>query len=167
MKTIYLLALSCVLFAACNDEDGDTTKPVINLIAPANGDTLHIGEGVHLDMELEDDVMLKQYRINIHPNNDGHTHTHAAVLSRAEPDTTVYLDQSWLSDDAVLSDDISGNKNKDVHHHKIVIPANTKPGKYHFMVYCTDAAGNESLATRNIVLATEEDEGEPGHGHDH
>ena len=50
--------------------------------------------------------------------------------------------------------DISGKKTAHIHHHDIVIPANATPGDYHLMVYCTDAAGNETYIARNIVLST-------------
>lgn len=161
MKTVYyftacLLALFCIPFVACDREDGDTTKPVINLIEPAEGDILHIGEAVHLDMELSDDVMLKQYKVEIHINNDGHTHAHSVAARQTETETTVDLNRSWEYD-------VSDKKNTAVHHHNIVIPANATPGEYHFMVYCTDAAGNESLVSRNIVLSAEGDE---DHDHD-
>ena len=46
-------------------------------------------------------------------------------------------------------------KNARIHHHEIVIPENATPGRYHFMVFCTDAAGNESYVVRNIVLSNE------------
>lgn len=55
--------------------------------------------------------------------------------------------------------DVSGQKTAHIHHHDIVIPANATAGDYHLMVYCTDAAGNESYIARNIKLSNEvEDE---------
>ena len=135
------MAISFLFFTSCSsDDDGDTVKPVINLIAPADGSTLKIGDahGVHFDMELSDNVMLKSYKVNIHSNFDGHTHSKA---SGKTVDFT--FNKSW---------DVTG-KNTNVHHHEIVIPENATPGNYHLMVYCTDAAGNESYVARNIVLS--------------
>ena len=54
--------------------------------------------------------------------------------------------------------DVSGKKNVHVHHHDIVIPEDATPGDYHLMVYCTDAAGNETHIARNIVLSTTAEE---------
>lgn len=46
-------------------------------------------------------------------------------------------------------------KNTKVHHHDIVIPADAAPGDYHLMVWCTDAAGNQTEVARNIVLSAD------------
>ena len=66
---ISLLAICSVCLPACdNDEKGDVTKPVIDLIEPEEGAVLKIGngKGVHFEMNLSDDVMLRSYKINIH-----------------------------------------------------------------------------------------------------
>lgn len=150
MKTKFYLAatfltlISLTAFmASCSDDDkGDTTPPTINLIDPAEGEELLIGDasGVHLEMELSDNEMLASYKIDIHSNFDGHNHSRAK-----ETETVAFsLQKSW---------DVSGQKNAHIHHHEIVIPENATPGNYHMMVYCTDAAGNESYVARNIVLS--------------
>lgn len=138
---VCIMAISSLLFTSCSsDDDGDTVKPVINLIAPTEGATLKIGDehGVHFDMELSDNVELKSYKVNIHSNFDGHTH------SKASSETVDFsFNKSW---------EVNG-KNAKIHHHEIVITANATPGDYHLMVYCTDAAGNESYVARNILLS--------------
>ena len=65
---ISLLVISVSLLTACGDSDNplsDTTKPVIDLKSPAEGGVLAIGSehGVHFEMDLSDDVMLKSYKI--------------------------------------------------------------------------------------------------------
>ncbi|MDR2414672.1 MAG: DUF4625 domain-containing protein [Odoribacteraceae bacterium] len=157
MKTIScfnicLLAIFALLAAACGD-DSDNTKPVINLIEPADGDTLHIGDDVHFEMELSDNEELKSYKVDIHDNFDGHTH----ALSRdTEPESVAFsFNKTW---------ELTGKKTASVHHHEIVIPENATPGAYHLMVYCTDAAGNEALVARDVVLSHEG--GEHDHGDD-
>ena len=62
--------------------------------------------------------------------------------------------------------DVSGLKNTKVHHHDIVIPADAAPGDYHLMVWCTDAAGNQTEVARNIVLSADGGT-ETEHDHDH
>ena len=125
---ISLLATVTFMFSSCdNDDSSDTIKPLIELHEPEEGQALEIGNehGVHFEMDLSDDVMLKSYKIEIHSNFDHH----------------------------------SGQKTAHIHHHDIVIPANATAGDYHLMVYCTDAAGNESYIARNIKLSNEvEDE---------
>lgn len=152
---ICLMAITSVFFSSCDkDDEGDTTKPVINLIEPEDGDVLKIGDehGVHFEMELSDDVMLKSYKVDIHPNFDGHVHS-AALKSSSSETVDFTFNKSW---------NVSGQKNAAIHHHEIKIPANATPGNYHLMVYCTDAAGNESYLACNIVLSTE---GEEEHEH--
>jgi hypothetical protein len=158
MKTINklfsIICLTAIFFlalASCK-EDSDTSKPVINLIEPENGDILQIGNanGVHFDAEFSDNEELASYKVNIHPNFDGHAH---ARLTKSDAETVDFeFTKSW---------DISG-KNTGIHHHEIKIPENATPGHYHLMVYCTDAAGNESHIAVEVELSHEEGE----HHHD-
>lgn len=149
---ISLLVISVSLLTACGDSDNplsDTTKPVIDLKSPAEGGVLAIGSehGVHFEMDLSDDVMLKSYKIEIHNNFDHHSHD----TRTAETTVDFTFNKSY---------DVSEQRTAHIHHHDIVIPANATPGDYHLMVYCTDAAGNEAHVARNIVLsATGGDDG--------
>lgn len=141
---------SLFILSACSESDAaDTIKPVINLIEPADNDTLRIGADVHLEMELSDDVMLGSYKIEIHNNFNDHNHGTKAVAE----EVPFAFNHSW---------NLTGKRNATIHHHEIVIPENAQPGKYHLMVYCTDEAGNESYAARSIVLSHESSE-----DHDH
>jgi hypothetical protein len=154
-KILFFIGLTAIFSFLSNGckEDSDTTKPVIHLIEPAEGDVLQIGDedGVHFEVEFSDNEMLASYKVNFHPNFDGHTH---ALLPRAgESVETVdfEFEKSW---------NISG-KNAKIHHHEIKIPENATPGDYHLMVYCTDAAGNEAYIAVNVELSHE------GGEHDH
>jgi hypothetical protein len=140
---ICLTAIFSSALVGCQ-EDGDTTKPVITLIEPAEGDLLQVGgaSGVHFEAEFSDDEALASYKVNIHPNFDGHAHAH--LLATSETVDFEY-EKSW---------EISG-RNADIHHHEIRIPETAKPGAYHLQVYCTDAAGNESNLAKNVVLGYE------------
>lgn len=151
MKTrnIFLALIFAALAAvSCQKDTGDTTKPVIDLDEPEEGQELLIGgvNGVHFEMDVTDNAGLGSYKIEIHNNFDGHGHSKAS-------ETTV--DFSFNKEY-----DLGGKKNAHIHHHDIKIPANATPGNYHLMVYCTDAAGNEAYVARNIVLSltAEEDE---------
>ncbi len=133
----FIISALAVGFVSCSDDKGDTEKPKINLISPANGDSLRIGADVHLDMELSDNDLLSSYRINIH-SAEGHTH------DTKSGESTVVFDRSW---------DLSGKKNEPVHHHEIIIPESAKEGEYHFMVYCLDVSGNQSYVVRSVILS--------------
>lgn len=150
---ICLLTVSSQLFIACDKDDkGDTTKPVITLHEPEEGQVLKIGGDVHFEMDLADDVMLKSYKIDIHNNFDNHTHAN----TKSGDEVPFVFRKEY---------DVSGQRTAHIHHHDIVIPENAHEGKYHLMVYCLDAAGNESRVTRNIVLSHEGEEHEHHHEH--
>jgi hypothetical protein len=147
---VCLMAIFSLTFIACKKDDGDTTKPdttkpEIKLIEPAEGDALQIGDehGVHFEAEFSDNEMLASYKVDIHPNFDNHGH---ATTKDITGTVDFEFNQSW---------DISGKKNADIHHHEIKIPENATPGAYHMMVYCADAAGNESHIAVNIELSHE------------
>jgi hypothetical protein len=146
-----IIGLTALFFVVCNAcrEDSDTTKPVILMEEPAEGDILQIGgeHGVHFEVEFSDNEMLASYKVNIHPNFDNHSHTRAASET-----VDFEFDRSWS---------LSG-KNAAVHHHEIMIPENATPGAYHLMVYCTDAAGNEAHVALGVELSHE-----AGEDHDH
>jgi hypothetical protein len=120
---------------------------------PAEGDALQIGgeHGVHFEAEFSDNESLTSYKVNIHPNFDGHGHTYSSDEEVVEFE----YEKSW---------ELSG-RNASIHHHEITIPENAKPGAYHLMVYCTDAAGNEAHIAVNITLS--HDAGDHEHDHDH
>jgi hypothetical protein len=151
---ICLTAIFVLAFTACkedNDTTSDTTKPVINLIEPEDGDILQIGSDVHFEAEFSDNEALASYKVEIHSNFDNHTHAQTREVVETVDFT---LNRSW--------NDISGKKNASIHHHDIIIPEDATPGHYHLMVYCTDAAGNESHIARDVELSHEEGE----HHHD-
>ncbi|SFJ00387.1 DUF4625 domain-containing protein [Myroides guanonis] len=139
-----ILAAGLILgFTACSSDDSkDTQKPTILLNAPKDGAKLEVGSDIHFDMEVSDNEMLGSYKIDIHENSDGHTHSvkRAAALN----DMVEFSFQKQWS--------LEGQRNADVHHHEIVIPQNAELGKYHFVVYVLDAAGNQSMEARSIQL---------------
>ncbi|MBR6110665.1 MAG: DUF4625 domain-containing protein [Paludibacteraceae bacterium] len=150
-----LSAIMCVSFSACDEEDADTTKPVITLDEPEDGDSLRIGESVHFECDFSDDEALGSYLIEIHNNFDGHGHKISSSQTRGEDTEAFYFKKSY---------DISNLRNTHVHHHDIVIPENATPGAYHLIVYCTDAAGNQAMVARDIILSHD---AESHHHHDH
>lgn len=154
MKNLYsipalafmLVSAFVLVFTSCSNDDGvDTVAPVIELDEPEDGDELLIGAGIHFECDFSDNVMLGSYMIEIHSNFDGHSHK-AKSRAGEEP---FFLKKSY---------DLKGLRNSHEHHHDIVIPNNTQEGSYHLVVYCTDAAGNQSLVARDIVLSHDAEE---------
>ncbi len=95
MKTKNYLSIISILFfsflfVSCSKEDeGDTIKPVIDLLEPEEGAILRIGSshGVHFEMNLHDNEAIASYKINIHNNFDGHSHTRASEAGVTKPFT--------------------------------------------------------------------------------
>lgn len=143
-------AILSLVFTSCGKEETDTVAPVIQLEEPENGEEIRIGSDMHFECDFSDNVMLGSYMIEIHSNFDGHSHK---VATRAEGETPFFLKKPY---------ELTGLRNSHVHHHDVVIPENTTPGKYHLVVYCTDAAGNQSLVARDIILSHDAEE----HHHD-
>ncbi len=150
-----LSAIMCVSFSACDEDEADTTKPVITLDEPEDGDSLRIGESVHFECDFSDNEALGSYLIEIHNNFDGHGHKISSSQTRGEDTEAFYFKKSY---------DISNLRNTHVHHHDIMIPENATPGAYHLIVYCTDAAGNQAMVARDIILSHD---AESHHHHDH
>ena len=147
MKTTRYLVSVCIAitslagFSSCDKEnDGDTTPPIIELIDPKEGSVLTFdGEhGIHFEMKLSDNDMLASYKVEIHSNFNNHSHDLRTVATEA-----FFYNKTW---------DVSGLRNTSIHHHEIVVPLSTTPGKYHLLVHCTDVSGNQSNIARNIEL---------------
>jgi hypothetical protein len=152
--SIFIIPAIALATVCTSCDKADNQKPVINLIEPEEGDALQIGADVHFEMEITDNEELRSYKVEIHHNFDNHTHAETKATADDSDPVPFAFNKSW---------DVSGLKNKLEHHHEIVIPANAAEGAYHFMVYCTDAAGNESYVARNIQLSHEAAD----HDHDH
>ena len=164
-----LILLGAAAFVSCEKEEVDNEKPVIRLIAPEEGEEIRPGSDIHFDVEFSDNVGLGSYKVDIHW---GEGHTHSATLSTRAGEESEPFERTWLESEFIVSGDepIAGKRSVTVHHHHIVIPQTItvegvekpiKEGHYHFMVYCTDAAGLETFVAREIVISSEADE------HDH
>lgn len=160
-KALYVfMSLTLVAFVSCSSDDADTEKPVIENVEPHNGDTLVIGEKIHFEADFSDNDKLASYRIEIHNNFDNHGHKSVVAGLTDSTGYAFAFDSVWT--------DIAGLRNAHAHHHSIAIPAkkggkSTREGKYHFIIYCLDQAGNMSVLTREVTLSYTE----PEHGHEH
>lgn len=145
--TSFAVFISVFALSSCTKGyNVDTTAPTIELDEPEDGDELLIGAGIHFECDFRDDVMLGSYMIEIHNNFDGHSHK---AKSRAVNEEPLFFKKSY---------DLTGLRNSHVHHHDVVIPENAQEGNYHLVVYCTDAAGNQSLVAREIILSHDAEE---------
>lgn len=164
MKTriIYLPSLIVSLFvASCSEDDDatiDTEAPEITIVEPHNEEEVAPGGEIHFDAIFTDNVELASYKVEVHNAFDDHTHS---VVKQEE-----HQDNPWSYNEVFTIP--AGQTSFEAHHH-ISVPAeiNGEPvseGHYHFGVYVTDAAGNESQAFLELHLeAGDEDHDD----HDH
>ncbi len=171
MKKLQYLAIASIAsvftFTSCSSDDNtDTEKPVVDLVAPAEGAKLEAGKDIHFDMVVSDNDGLASYNVDIHNNFDGHNHsggdnhTHALGVKEVAAEGKPFaFNKTW---------DLGGVKNDKIHHHEIIIDANAKPGDYHFVVKVLDKSGNQTMVFRNIeIVAAGEGDGDHDHDHDH
>ena len=135
-STIFFAAI--IAFSGCKKDDQDNEKPTITLNSPVEGEVILAGTDtsiICLNAVFSDNVQLKEYKINIH-NAAGHGHK----STLATWDTTII--QSLDGKSRIVDFDI------DLSHFN---RADTAP--YHYMVYCLDQAGNESMVYRTIEIS--------------
>jgi len=146
MKNVFYFIVGFTLltiFVTSCEKDKDTTKPIITIQLPNIGDTVKLGADINYDVYFEDDIELKAYKIDIHSNTDGHSHEKSTTIGGV-----------W---DYEYSADFNIGSKKDRIVGKVPVPKTvenieTKTGAYHFIIYCTDAAGNEAWIAKSIVV---------------
>ena len=65
LSIIGLMAFSFLFVSCSKDDEGDTVKPVINLLEPEEGAVLKIGDanGVHFEMDIADNEAIAPIRL--------------------------------------------------------------------------------------------------------
>lgn len=160
IPTILLLA-AVAAFSSCAKEELDNEKPVIVLTAPEEDEAVLPGSDIHFEVTLSENEALASYKVNIHGAFDGHTHS---ATTRATEDSVAF-EKTWMESDFIVlgEEPIAGKRSVTIHHHLIEIPETVngtplKEGHYHFIVYCTDQAGQESFIAREIEISYEAEE---------
>ncbi len=122
LVTLATLALG---LASCS-KDEDTDKPVIAAVT-LEDEFVAAGSEIGIILNFTDNEGLKEYKIDIHDDFDGHNHGKTASTVKFE--TVVINAISGVS----LNDTV-----------QVAVPANTTAGPYHIGVYVLDAEGNQS-----------------------
>lgn len=130
--TFLFVLFALIQLGACHDDDKDTTAPTITVVTPTDEMEILPGSKIALKLNLEDNVELHQYKVDIH-FNDGHEH-------KKSEGTEWRFQKTWT---------IDGKAQVNVDHSEIEIPTTVdgdaiRQGAYHFGIFVTDAAGNES-----------------------
>jgi len=106
----------------------DTTKPVITVHSPGNGTTHTGGQDLIVNVSVWEDRELSQVKIEIHNDFDNHGHGKSA-------DVVVPFDFDTI---------ISTSAKEFATNFSLALPTNIAAGKYHFIAYALDKAGNEA-----------------------
>jgi hypothetical protein len=149
--TVALMTASCSKDSDDPVEEKDTTKPQITLNTPQNEANLNAGEAIEFSANFMDDKELSGYKIDIH-FNDGHEHK------------SVNDEGKWSFQKSYTFE--AGETSVDVMHNDVQIPTEVDglpiyAGEYHFLVYCTDKAGNEEFVAHDIIIVELPDETGP------
>jgi len=131
------LLVSALILSSCSDDDNDTQKPIIGITNPVKGAEVYIGEILTVTADLSDNEELSEYKIDIHYNGDGHSH------SKATEATEFRYNKDFQ--------DAKGKKSAKVEV-KIDIPIDIKTGNYHLGIICFDKSGNENHQYIDIVI---------------
>jgi len=126
LLVVFATFISCKKESNPTVEPGDTSPPTIVVATPTQEENFTGGNAIPFKATFSDNISLSEYRIEMHSDFDGHSH---------EKLTTVpfYFD-------TIVS--ITGKQHTG--EFPIQIPLDVTAGKYHFMVTCIDAAGNEA-----------------------
>jgi len=113
----------------------DTTKPTISLVDPTASKIITLGTAMHLQMDLNDNVELKSYKVAITKSLKGVTTSDWAYSN------------IWTIP--------AGKKTLAVNHNEILVPSTytgnqVTLGNYDVLITCEDLAGNS--ATTSVVV---------------
>lgn len=137
---ILLFTALILVFHACSDEETDTQSPLIEVSTPTDDQEFHPGEEIPFNAMFTDNIALSQFRIDIHYGGD---HDHKSLNLTNEG-------IQWTFD---FIGELTGNTRQV--QMDIPIPEDALHGFYHFLVYCTDIAGNESWIALEIIIDDE------------
>lgn len=124
-KLSLLIFTTTVVISACKKPDD--IKPTFTVESPVDSAAYTRGSAMSFKAVFKDNEDLSQYKIDIHDDIDNHGHN--------KTDSTV----TWSE---MLIGDLTGQEQTVTR--SISIPVDAKTGPYHFLVKCTDAAGNEA-----------------------
>ncbi|MDT0677168.1 DUF4625 domain-containing protein [Autumnicola musiva] len=154
------LFLAISLFSCSSDDDAmlDNEKPQITVNEPTEGESFEAGGELHFDVDFSDNDALSSYKVDIHNNFDGHTHsgllsTSPGVVSKQASELSPWsMSQTF---------EIEGNPRTYNAHEHIEIPADIAEGPYHLGITVIDVEGNQNQVYVEFIV------GEDHTGEDH
>lgn len=123
------------LLSGCKKTETDIQKPFITISKPVNHANVALGNNLFYEIEFKDDFELKEFKIKIQSST-------IPIFKNTE---------SYLWDTTIVKS-ISGIESyiKD----QLLVPQNIDSGRYLFLIYCKDKAGNEEFTARDFNVIT-------------
>lgn len=133
---LFFISVLSLVFAACNNDDDDTAKPVITLteVGHENSKTATAGDDMHLEADIAAEGLIARIDIEIHMEDGGN---HEIECS--------YTDGKYI-----------GVRNTEFHEH-IDIPADAPAGEYHMHFTVTDKEGLQTTAESELNIVAQEE----------
>lgn len=138
---IIVVASFSGLFHSCLNDETDTESPNIILHTPIEEQMFKTGESIPIHILFSDNVGVASYKIEIHIEDDGHTHKSAELEEWFYSVSHEILNspKSYeLTDEIYIPIEING---------KLI-----EKGHYHFGVYVLDSSGNEQQTSIEIEI---------------
>ena len=143
----FLAGVAAFSLSSCSKDSADKAKPLIEVLAPLspNGEIeAYAGQPLPISIKFVDNVDLKEYKLDIHDDFDGHTHGRVS-----------YEPWSYLEIDALAGNLKTLTKD-------IQIPTTAAAGKYHLIINCVDKAGNQAeFVEIDLLIKNPDDEQNP------
>ena len=149
--SIKLIALfTLTFFASCSNDDDeilDSEKPEITINDPVENEVFQVGGELHFDIDLSDNDALASYKVDIHNNFDGHTHS--GVLNNTVGTKQASTISPWAYNQSFQ---IEGTPKTYHAHEHIEIPDNIAEGPYHLGITVIDVSGNENQVYVQFII---------------
>jgi len=126
LLVVFATFISCKKESNPTVEPGDTSPPTIVVATPTQEENFTGGNAIPFKATFSDNISLSEYRIEMHSDFDGHSHEKLSTVP-------FYFDTI-----------VSTTGKQHTGEFPIQIPLDVTAGKYHFIVTCIDAAGNEA-----------------------
>jgi hypothetical protein len=151
-----LLPLSLVLFllvlASCDTDEVDVTPPSVTIVnfdpSPESAEVCGSiedevflvtgGQTLNMELLVEDEGGLSQYKIDIHNNFDCHGHGGGSTPSFNAPNGAESQTEDWTILEIEDLEGTSATINE-----SLEVPANVAAGNYHLLFQVIDASGND------------------------
>lgn len=152
-QSIFIIVVIVLLgiFSQCKKEEGDAERPKIELVSPANCDSIWKGEFLHFEANFSDNEELAKYAIDIFENFDHQSYGSSDQGCPQEPEKTPFNPFKYVT---VV--DIPPGMKEVTEELDIIIPESVDTGDYLFVVHLQDKTGLKSFYTVSLKIISDD-----------